>query len=417
MAHSGTASQLPQFLPAGEATGLCYLGMEPEPEREPERPCVAQSQQKRRYHLISSLQVGADRGGLLGLDDARQHLPEAAGRLTTGGYAPLGFKCDDYIQKSEIDLSPEAAASIESEKKWLRGPINQSVCELIRKFGIQELPDPLHRVKFKAKDLANVDLCDVLVGFRSSAPNSGAGTEQTANYAAFGEYTFVEQFKHGETTGGALQRQALLVAAGWPSEYVKQVSNSKADGSVVEFVKGQIYQVLECFTHVTPLDAQKTAEEGKDVYQSKALTQDELLADSWVWSPKPAARSVLCCTLSQGDGGALHDERDTYTDTDTDRQTETDTDVARQITAFLRRCSSSSEGSEPLKVNMRLGGKLLPTLYRQLTTPVETPPVETNASVLAVWCCRCWSPGRQRRSSLVCKRACRRYLQRRSPSC
>eukprot|EP01043_Picozoa_sp_COSAG02_P114161 COSAG02_NODE_50446_length_320_cov_0.927602_2_plen_65_part_01 len=64
-------------------------------EREAKRLRTDLPTQKRSYHLISGLQVGADRGALLGLDDARRQVPpEGAARLTTGGFAPLGFKCD-----------------------------------------------------------------------------------------------------------------------------------------------------------------------------------------------------------------------------------------------------------------------------------------------------------------------------------
>ena len=137
-----------------------------------------------RFHLISSLQVGADRGALLGVDDART-AAAAAGhgeRVTTGGFAPLGFKCDDYIQESDID--PDAAASIAKEREWIKVPINESVRALVKKFGVMELPNTEHKVKFGAKDRANVDACSALVAFRAPVPSSGAGTEQTVNYAS-----------------------------------------------------------------------------------------------------------------------------------------------------------------------------------------------------------------------------------------
>ena len=330
MDHLTTAATI-----AGGAVCFCYLS---KMEREAKRLRTDLPTQKRSYHLISGLQVGADRGALLGLDDARQQDPqEGAARLTTGGFAPLGFKCDDYIQSSDVDPSAEAAASIEGEKKWLHGPVNESVRDLIKKFGVRELPNEQHKVKFKAKDLANVDLCDVLVCFRSPTANSGAGTEQTANYAAFGEYTFVEQFKNGETAGGALQRQGLLASPGWPAEYIVQAD--KSDGiNVVEFVKGKAYHVLESFAHATPLDAKKTAKKGKDVYQMKALTQSDLLAESRVWTPKVAARSVLCSTLRQQEEDDLSDEKDN--------------DVAKEIVDFLRR-NVPNTMSQPLKVGRK----------------------------------------------------------------
>ena len=108
-----------------------------------------------RYHVISGLQAGCDRGALLGVDAARLAFLKEADRVTTGGFAPLGFKCDDYIQASEIDSTPEASASIEAEREYIVGEIDASVRDLIGRFGVVELADERHKVKFDRKDKAN----------------------------------------------------------------------------------------------------------------------------------------------------------------------------------------------------------------------------------------------------------------------
>ena len=40
---------------------------------------------------------------------------------------------------------------------------------------VVELPNAAHKIKFKAKDLANVDACNVVVCFRAPVAASGAG--------------------------------------------------------------------------------------------------------------------------------------------------------------------------------------------------------------------------------------------------
>jgi len=274
-----------------------------------------------RFHLISSLQVGADRGALLGVDDART-AAAAAGhgeRVTTGGFAPLGFKCDDYIQESDIDAA--ASPSIEKEKEWI-DVINESVRGLIERFNVAELPNAEHKVKFKAKDLANADACDVIVGFRAPVPASGAGTEQTVNYGVFGTYAFVEQFRHGEEAGGALQRAGFISQPGWPAESVAQVVHHDECGTCLEFARGTEYSVLGSFAHSTPKDEAKSAAKGKDCFQMKALAQADLLGQQW--SPRAAKRSAMIFTLTQ-------DPKD-------------DVRVATQLAAFLQRSACTSAG-------------------------------------------------------------------------
>jgi len=251
-----------------------------------------------RYHLISGLQVGADRGALLGIEDVwANKSEEEAARISTGGFAPLGYKCDDYIQESDID--PLANPSIEGEKKWLDGPINQEVRGMIEKFGVKELPNEQHKVKFAAKDMANADACDVLVAFRSWAPNSGAGTEQTVNYGVFGEYIFAEQFRNGDKAGGALQRVEFLAQEGWPAEHTEQSVHSQC----IEFKGGQEYSVVQTFTHETPKDEQKSAEKGKPVFKMQAVTQADLLSSSRTWARRAAKRSAIVFTLAEEASG------------------------------------------------------------------------------------------------------------------
>lgn len=294
-----------------------------------------------KFHLISGLQQGADRGALLGLDDVRKHAANAdiKTRLTTGGFAPLGFKCDDYIQPSAVDTSPEAAASIEKEKKWLHGPVNREVRGLIKRFRVQELPNDKHKIKFKEKDLKNVDQCDVVVCFRAPVPASGAGSEQTVNYALFGEYTFVEQFRNGELAGGALQRAELLQTTGWPTAYKKQMHDGGAivrKGTLqqqlryVEFKKGQSYHVLRTFPHHTERDDEASARKGKECFKAMALKQPTLLEREW--SAQPAARSAVVFTLSHvGENSEVADDL-----------------IHRKLTHFLLTAASKTSG--PLRV-------------------------------------------------------------------
>ena len=292
-----------------------------------------------RFHLVSGLQAGADRGALLGLDDARESAAaDAKARLTTGGFAPLGFKCDDYIQASEADPSPEAAASIEAERKWLRGPINGEVADLIARFGVVELPNDAHKVKFKAKDLANVDACDVVVCFRAPVAASGAGAEQTVNYALFGEYAFAEQFKNGEPAGGALQRAALLAQPGWPATHTTQAAplthGTWRSAHTALFERGEEYQVLRPFTHRTARDDEASARKGKECFVAAALTQSELVEREWC--AQPAARSAVTFTLSES--------------------ADADTVVGEALAHFLARAAATASaatvaaGEAPLRV-------------------------------------------------------------------
>mmetsp|Transcript_21346 Transcript_21346/g.66154 ORF Transcript_21346/g.66154 Transcript_21346/m.66154 type:complete len:799 (+) Transcript_21346:46-2442(+) len=237
------------------------------------------------YHVISSMQRGADRGALLGVDDVWLTLYKSSDktRLTTGGYAPLGFRCDDYIQESVIDK--KASKSIEEERKNIEkvGPINNDVKDMIKKFGIKEYEDKEHKVKFSKKDKANVDdldTRDVLVAFRSTEHGKGAGTEQTVNYAVFGQYSYVMQSKDKEDAGGALQCVSDAERAGWPDSFVTQV----VEQGIVEFKRGEKYMVMEQFTN-----------KGKGTPADEAELKQARMKQKW--SQKEAKRSAIIFTL------------------------------------------------------------------------------------------------------------------------
>jgi hypothetical protein len=253
------------------------------------------------FHLVSGLQKGADRGALLGFDDARSATGASSQKNTTGGFTPLGYKCDDYIQASDID--PGANVNIEKEKKWLNEPVDPSVRALIDKFGIQELPNDDHKVKFKDKDKANANGADVLVGFRVDKDSTGAGTEQTINFGVFGIYTFVEQFRNGESAGGALMRAKLVSGGGWAADQVRQANDPKYPGAVV-FRKGSEYNIVDEFVHTTPKDEEKSAQKGKEIFKMSTLTQADLQQQGW--GTAAAAASAIVFTLtSDVDADAL----------------------------------------------------------------------------------------------------------------
>ena len=88
----------------------------------------------------------------------------------------------------------EQKESVRKEREWVDDPMCEDVRGYIERFGMREMPSSAHKVSFKDKDLGNVYDADILIAFRADVPNSGAGTEQTLNYALFGEYVFVEQF-------------------------------------------------------------------------------------------------------------------------------------------------------------------------------------------------------------------------------
>ena len=286
----------------------------------------------RKFHLISGLQAGADRGALLGFDDARNEAGIREQVASTGGFAPLGYKCDDYIQESVRDKSEEAERSIEKERKYVKKVTDEmprveryklemnirNMPKWIDKFHIVEFENENHEVKFSAKDKANADGADVLVGFRVNKENLGAGTEQTINYGLFGEYTFVEQFKNGKTAGGALMRLDFIGKDGWPEDHIRQAKEADYPGAVV-FWKNQKYMVWNNFVHATPIDDEKSKQKKKkEVYTIRSVTQEELLQKQCV--EEVAQKSAISFTLDH-------------------KTNSNDTQCAEQLAKFLDECA------------------------------------------------------------------------------
>ena len=280
-------------------------------------PGAQDSINRHRFHLISGMQTGTDRGAVFGIDRARrrqgsgstsgaqpdrsatctgQSKPSTApiGGVSTGGWTPLGFKCDDFIQQSLIDS--QASASVEEERKWIKGEINKDMCGWIQEYGLRELPNEQHKVAFSPKDQANADDADVLLAFRVNLPSTGAGTEQTINYGLFGHYCFVEQFKNGKLAGGVLQREGLIsdTSVTWEAAVTKQV-RQRGENARLQFKCGDEYGAWEPFEHTTPKDDEKSAKKKKDVYKTQAVTAVQLKERPYVM--KAASRSVIAFTL------------------------------------------------------------------------------------------------------------------------
>lgn len=281
--------------------------------------------QMRKFHLISGLQAGADRGALLGFDDARNKAGISEQVASTGGFAPLGYKCDDYIQKSVRDTSEDAQRNIEKERKYVKTPLSPlkrykleiNMRKWIDKFHIVEFENKNHEVKFSAKDKANANEADVLVGFRVNKKSLGAGTEQTINYGLFGEYTFVEQFKNGKTAGGALMRLDFIGKDGWPEDHIRQAKEADYPGAVV-FRKNKKYMVWNNFVHATPIDDEKSKQKREKVYTIRPVTQEELLQKQCV--KKFAQKSAISFTLDH-------------------KTNSKDTQCAEQLAKFLDECA------------------------------------------------------------------------------
>eukprot|EP00937_MAST-01D_sp_MAST-1D-sp2_P001036 g1036.t1 len=248
-----------------------------------------------------------------------KNIRKCIGPDRVGGYMTLGYKCDDYIQDSVID--PEAGASVQAERKWITGEINAEVRRLIDLFGNEELPHPEHKVSFKAKDKANADDADVLIGFRVDVPSTGAGTEQTLNYGLFGNYCFVEQFKNGQLAGGALQRHGLITdpAADWTDDERRHVM--RTDATRLEFMRGEKYAVWPPFVHETPKDEKKSAAKGKDVHKMQPVTAVQLQQRRGS-QMQEARRSAISFTLA-------------HASTPTEAR-KADSKVAKHLTQFIR---------------------------------------------------------------------------------
>ena len=181
----------------------------------------------------------------------------AIGGMSTGGYMPLGFKCDDYIQDSVIDKSTRRGEHTEGGKGWTRcasrcrSTSSASVCASCR---------TKCKVSFKDKDLRNTDDADIVIAFRADVPNSGAGTEQTLNYALFGEYAFLEQFKNDKKAGGALLRDGMITNPGddvkWREEQYARIPSPGLGDEATSAPRVSSWQGVLCVedTHTTPKD-------------------------------------------------------------------------------------------------------------------------------------------------------------------
>lgn len=102
--------------------------------------------------IVSGGQTGADRGGLLGAEDAG---------VATAGWAPPGFRCDDNLDGAVFET----------------------------RFGVHALPDAQVDAalgKYRSRDRANVDMSDAVLAFLLHRPQTGRGTMQTVNYAVRG---------------------------------------------------------------------------------------------------------------------------------------------------------------------------------------------------------------------------------------
>eukprot|EP00936_MAST-01D_sp_MAST-1D-sp1_P002119 g2119.t1 len=287
-----------------------------------------------RFKLISGLQNGVERGAMLGIDRARMRGVDtssrdvkgggAIGGVSTGGYMPLGFKCDDFIKDSVVDTSDEAKESIRKEGKWVDEPMCEQMPRYIEHFGVRELPSKAHKLSLKDKDLRNVEDADILIAFRADVPNSGAGTEQTLNYALFGEYVFLEQFENDKKAGGALLRDGMITNPGdsvqWREEQCRQRIPSLGSGDEarcprLEFRRGKEYCVWKTFTHTTPKDEAKSAEKGRDCFKMQPVTAAQLQGSGeeagCEWVMQKARRSAVSFLLKQFDsdssGAESHD--------------------------------------------------------------------------------------------------------------